>query len=180
VTRPPRDELVLHAKLIPIARDITAKAGQRVIVVAGLVVGVYTGDEHVPLLEREEPQKAFAQVSIDPVRSASPTPPTRRPNTPFGSYRLKDGAPVRTIVPVMEAIRGVLSALPPNGQCMRPDLCAAAGIDVRSKHEWKIRAAISLLLENGEILKTNRGAYGSIYNAGPNLQRNIEQKDTPQ
>jgi hypothetical protein len=167
LSRSPKDELVLHARLIPVARDLHVKAGERVIVVAGLVIGVYTGDDGVPLLDTQAPPKLSA-VAVRSSVTSVPSEKKRRAHGPSGGLTASGGV-VSTVQPILDDMHEFLRTAK---QASTQELRTHTGVtNSDHQHNWRFAAAIRWLLKEGLIrIEGNRADRRYYY---------IERTDTP-
>lgn len=142
----------VNAVLIPAARDMRIEAGQHILVVAGMAVGVYTGHEDIPLAPPPQQTVHSDKSPYNPTAKAAAAPPAKKKLTKsergaLGAAKM-DGSPVSTVAPIVNALRVFLKE---RGDIGRSDLLVATGISFRDKHFWRVRDAIRYLMGVGEI-----------------------------
>jgi antitoxin (DNA-binding transcriptional repressor) of toxin-antitoxin stability system len=110
----PPNSLTLQATLVPVGREFTVKPGQYVMIVAGLAVGVYTGDTNVPLVTHDAPSKEEVphKVSALAARSEGQSFQAKRVYPRPGEFvamgMRKNGEPVATVIPIVSSLRSII------------------------------------------------------------------------
>lgn len=175
-----KDSLTIHAQLLPVGRDFQAKMGDRILIVAGLAVGIYTGDTNVPLSMGKETRKTTVPPFDTRPDSADTTQAKKSGGTrskPHGTYLRKDGTPTSAVNTVIHLVRDKLREA--KGEWItKHDIVKLTLPTGYAPSEWQVRDAIAYLKHLGECEAKRSGAGGlAQYKAGPNLR--IEQRDTP-
>lgn len=144
-----KDSLNLKAMLIPVGRDFSARAGDRLIVVAGICIGVYTGEEGIPVApptakppREDKPPKQAKEIRKE---WDSKYRDTRNSRIANGTYE-----PVSTVVPVVAAIRKLFEKRSEYSSAELKRLVENAG-----PKEWRLRDAIGYLVYKKEIVPIN-------------------------
>lgn len=152
----------LTAMLYPAARSFQVKAGDQVMVVAGVAVGIYTGNANMPM-EAEAPSHRTPTKRDDHVpegqahpgwRSVIDTPKRKRKSKTNNS---KAAIAARTELSdgVQRAVERCLAVIAKQPGITRPQLIEAASDG--TKHNWSTRAAIVWLVGNNKVEVTGTG-----------------------
>lgn len=147
------DSTLLRATLVPVAREIEAKAGQRLLIVAGVCVGVYTGDKPAARAAVPEP--------------AAPAEPKRE----AAGKRRGHGVAVRTVrdggkdTPDRAAMRRTLvdALLRKGGTLPAYELGRVLGPKEDPRRPYHVRCALADLEADGVIRFAGTRGRGRIY-----------------
>lgn len=162
------------AQLFQATRRMTVEPGQYVMVVADMVVGIYTGDKTVPVQAHLVDASAAKRASDEAV--ASQRPPTDKPvqkasikrreqrrHTGANGGVRKNGQPVTTLIPVIhyvvEALRTVDEITPVQIRKDTPELDPTG---------WRTRDATRWLRDKGIIIGRG-GRLNRSFMKGPNF-----------
>lgn len=148
------------AMLFTAGQDFTVKAGQQVMIVAGVAIGVYSGDKAVPLAllpssvdSRDEVPRKCTTRSDKGISRVQGEEKNRARRISSGGFNA-DGTPSKPVSQVMEAIKRTLQE---HGSMSISELDNRIQdeVDLGTKG-WKRSVATRVLLERGEIHATGR------------------------
>lgn len=143
-TKKPTDTPIVY---VPVGRDVTARAGDQLMVVLGVCVGVYTGS-------------APAEVALPGTDTTPPPQPRLTVQHAKGSGRgaakhpprqvYSGGPPRKKLAPTVDALRVLLTSHP---RLPARTIPALIGPDLAGKSDWILRDSIMYLHQAGEIAK---------------------------
>jgi hypothetical protein len=158
----PPATLAVTATLYPVAREITARPGQSIIVAAGVVIGVYSGDP----ARRIEGAPALPAL---PAAQAEPKPAARKPKRagrkPKRAARKPDPRRAEMRGRFLDAIRGR------GGEIRAWELTEAMGGKLFGTPDaYHLRQAVRDLRAEGVIEAGGPGGKGTIYKLLPTAE----------
>ena len=149
------------AQLFQAARRMTVEPGQYVMVVADMAIGVYTGDDAIPV---------HAEVLREPTHRAKL--PTAKAKAPTGAVAWKKPGRLMTNETMLDMRRKIVAALQEHRTLSSKSLATVLGTSVDTR-SWQYRDTLVWLRANGWVTAEGSGR-GIVYSVGPNMPQSSE------